>query len=123
MTHMTDQQIEDAFTQVREKFEKTENEFGLEMLDNIEGRWDAIGELSDRQLGWLKQQLPGSRKRKPAGAPTQPERRSPIPAHEMFRRVTSEPEAKPVIMDPAVLDQLMEQVQALADLINQHRQG
>lgn len=123
MTHMTDQQIEDAFTQVREKFEKTENEFGLEMLDNIEGRWEAIGELSDRQLGWLKQQLPGSRQRKPATVPAQPGQRSPIPAHEMFRRVTSEPEAKAVVIEPAVLDQLMEQVQALADLINQHRQG
>ena len=119
MTNMTDQEIEDAFDQVREKFEKTENEFGLEMLDNIEGRWEAIGELSDRQLAWLKQQLPGSRKRKPSGVPTKPGRRSPIPAHEMFRRITSEPETKPVMVDPAVLDQLMEQVQALADLINQ----
>lgn len=68
MTHMTDEQIEDTFIQVREKFEKTENAFGLEMLNSIEDRWEAIGELSDKQLSWLDRQVNQSWKRKKARA-------------------------------------------------------
>lgn len=64
MTHMTDEQIEDAFILVREKFEARNNETGLEMLDSVEERWEAMGELSDRQLAWLDRQVNESWKRK-----------------------------------------------------------
>lgn len=64
MTHMTDEQIEAAFAQVREKFEARNNDTGLEMLDSVEERWEAMGELSDRQLAWLDRQLNETWKRK-----------------------------------------------------------
>lgn len=74
MTNMTDEQIEDTFIQVREKFEARSNETGLEMLDSVEERWEAMGELSDRQLAWLDRQLNETWKRKKSKTQTTPEK-------------------------------------------------
>lgn len=64
MTHLSNQQIEDAFAQVRVKFEKRNNETGLEILNGYEEQWEATGSLSDRQIIWLEKQLDGSWKQK-----------------------------------------------------------
>ncbi len=63
MTHLSDDQIENAFVTIRADFEKRGNEDGLEILDKCEKRWDATGSLSDRQHAWLQCQLAGTWKR------------------------------------------------------------
>ena len=60
MTHLTNEQIEDAFTQIRVEFEQRNNEYGLGMLDSYEDQWANTGSLSDRQHVWLKDQLDGA---------------------------------------------------------------
>ncbi len=62
MTHLTDEQIEDAFARIRAEFEKRNNETGLEILDSYEERWAVSESLSDRQLEWLEKQLSWSRR-------------------------------------------------------------
>lgn len=64
MTNFTDKQIEDAFARIRVKFEKRNNETGLEILDGYEEQWEATGSLSLRQIGWLENQLDESWKQK-----------------------------------------------------------
>lgn len=41
MTYLTDEQIKEAFTQIRAKFEKRNNNTGLEILDSYEDQWQA----------------------------------------------------------------------------------
>ncbi len=60
MTHLTNEQIEDAFTQIRVEFEQRNNEYGLGMLDSYEDQWANTGSLSDGQHAWLKDQLGGA---------------------------------------------------------------
>ncbi len=60
MTHLTNEQIEDAFTQIRVEFEQRNNEYGLGMLDSYEDQWANTGSLSDGQQAWLKDQLDGA---------------------------------------------------------------
>jgi hypothetical protein len=60
MTHLTDEQIEDAFARIRAEFEKRNNETGLEILDSYEERWAVSENLSDRQIAWLEKQLDGT---------------------------------------------------------------
>ena len=60
MTHLTNEQIEDAFTQIRVEFEQRNNEYGLGMLDSYEDQWANTGSLSDGQQVWLKDQLDGA---------------------------------------------------------------
>ena len=60
MTHLSDDQIENAFVTIRADFEKRGNEDGLEILDKCEKRWDATGSLSHRQHAWLQRQLDGT---------------------------------------------------------------
>ena len=60
MTHLTNEQIEDAFTQIRVEFEQRNNEYGLDILDSCEEQWAATGSLSNRQQVWLKKQLYGT---------------------------------------------------------------
>lgn len=57
MSKYSDQQIEDAFTEIRADFEKRDNSKGLEILDGYEEQWDATGSLSHRQIMWLERQL------------------------------------------------------------------
>ena len=57
MTHLTDEQIEDAFARIWAEFGKRNNETGLEILDSFEEQWTAGEELSDRQVAWLEKQL------------------------------------------------------------------
>ena len=60
MTHLTDEQIEDAFARIRAEFEKRNNETGLEILESYEEQWAVSGSLSDRQIVWLEKQLDGT---------------------------------------------------------------
>ena len=60
MSELSNEYIEDAFVQIRAKFEKRNNEIGLEILDGYEEQWGATGCLSDRQHEWLEKQLDGS---------------------------------------------------------------
>ena len=60
MTNLADGQIEDAFAQIRVKFEKRNNNTGLEILDSYEERWAVSESLSDRQIAWLEKQLDGT---------------------------------------------------------------
>lgn len=60
MSELTDEKIEDAFARTRKKFERRNNETGMEILDSYEEQWEATGSLSDRQLGWVARQLDGS---------------------------------------------------------------
>ncbi len=60
MTHLSDEQIEDAFARIRVEFEKRNNETGLEILDSYEERWAVSESLSDRQIAWLEKQLNGT---------------------------------------------------------------
>ncbi len=60
MTHLSNEQIEDAFARIRAEFEKRNNEVGLEILESYEERWAATGSLSDRQQTWLDRQLDGT---------------------------------------------------------------
>ena len=60
MSELSNEYIEEAFAQIRARFEKRNNETGLEMLDGQEEQWAATGSLSDRQYEWLKKQLDGT---------------------------------------------------------------
>ncbi len=62
MTHLSDEQIEDAFARIRAEFEKGNDETGLEILDSYEERWAASESLSDRQIAWLEKQSDGTRR-------------------------------------------------------------
>ena len=63
MKHFTDEQIEDAFTRIRVKFEKRNNETGLEILDSYEEQWAAISAFccSSSSLG-ITRSSSGARK-------------------------------------------------------------
>ncbi len=50
MTHLTDEQIEDAFARIRAVFEKRNNETDLEILDSYEERWAVSESLSECQI-------------------------------------------------------------------------
>ena len=60
MKNLTNEQIEDALTQIRVELEQRNNEYGLGMLDSYEDQWANTGSLSDRQHVWLKDQLGGT---------------------------------------------------------------
>ncbi len=64
MTNLSNDQIEDAFAQIRADFEERDNETGLEILESIEEQWAASGRLSKLQLDWLQRQLSGAWKQK-----------------------------------------------------------
>ena len=63
MKNLKDDFIKNAFTKIRADFEKRDNEHGLEILDTYEDKWNATGNLSDRQIDWLERQLDGSWRR------------------------------------------------------------
>ena len=46
MTHLSDEQIEEAFARIRAEFEKRNNETGLEILDSYEEQWATTGTVS-----------------------------------------------------------------------------
>ncbi len=60
MTHLSDEQIEDAFARIGAEFEKKNNDTGLEILDIFEEQWNAGEGLSDSQIAWLEKQLDGT---------------------------------------------------------------
>ena len=60
MSKLNDEYIEEAFAQIRAKFEERNNDTGLEILDSYEERWEAKRSLSESQLSWLERQLDGS---------------------------------------------------------------
>ena len=64
MTNLSDDQIEDAFAQIRADFEKRGNEEGFPYLNSFEEQWAATGRLSELQLAWLQCQLSGAWKQK-----------------------------------------------------------
>ncbi len=43
MSELSNEYIEDAFVQIMARFEKRNNEIGLEILDGYEEQWDATG--------------------------------------------------------------------------------
>ncbi len=61
---MSDDQIEDAFAQIRADFEERGNEEGFPYLNSFEEQWAATGRLSEHQLDWLERQLSGAWKQK-----------------------------------------------------------
>ena len=117
MTHMTDQQIEAAFLQVREKFETRNNETGLEMLDSVEERWEAMGELSDRQLAWLDRQLNETWKRKKAkSAPT-----APAPQLHKIQQQPPAPADGQVLISAGLLEQMATDIQRISQILDHLR--
>ena len=117
MTHMTDEQIEAAFAQVREKFEARNNETGLEMLDSVEERWEAMGELSDRQLAWLDRQQNETWKRKKAKpAPT-----APAPQIHHTPQQTSAPADGQVLISAGLLEQMATDIQRISQILDHLR--
>ncbi len=60
MSKLNEEYIEEAFAQIRAKFEERNNDTGLEILDSYEERWEANRSLSESQLSWLERQLDGS---------------------------------------------------------------
>ncbi len=62
MTHLSDEQIEDAFARIRAYYEGKGNQTGLDILDSYEEQWAVSESLSDRQLEWLEKQLSWSRR-------------------------------------------------------------
>ena len=60
MTELSKEYIEDAFAEIRAKFENKKNITGLEILANYEDQWQVNGRLSDRQIAWIEKQLDGS---------------------------------------------------------------
>ncbi len=64
MTNLSDDQIEDAFAQIRADFEERGNEEGFPYLNSFEEQWAATGRLSELQLDWLQRQLDGTWKPK-----------------------------------------------------------
>lgn len=113
MTHMTDEQIEAAFAQVREKFEARNNDTGLEMLDSVEERWEAMGELSDRQLAWLDRQLNETWKRKKSKTQTTPEKTETPPR-------APQPDSQ-ILITAGVLDQLATDIQRISQILDHLR--
>ena len=63
MKNLNDENIEEAFAKIKAKFEKSNNDYGLEILDSYEERWSVAGDLSDPQIAWLERQLDGSWRR------------------------------------------------------------
>ena len=64
MTNLSNDQIEDAFAQIRADFEERGNEEGFPYLNSFEEQWAATGRLSELQLDWLERQLSGAWKQK-----------------------------------------------------------
>lgn len=60
MSELSNDYIEEAFAQVRARFEKRNNETGIDILNSYEEQWEASGSLSSRQYEWLEKQLDGS---------------------------------------------------------------
>ncbi len=61
MSELCDNEIEDAFAEIRANFTKRGNEVGLDILDSYEEQWAVSESLSDRQIAWLEKQLSWSR--------------------------------------------------------------
>ena len=64
MTNLSNNQIEDAFAQIRADFEERGNEEGFPYLNSFEEQWAATGRLSELQLAWIQCQLSGAWKQK-----------------------------------------------------------
>ncbi|HEY9818272.1 MAG TPA: hypothetical protein V6D20_21065 [Candidatus Obscuribacterales bacterium] len=114
---MTDTQIEDAFAQVREKFESRDNSTGLEMLDSVEERWEALGELSDRQLAWLDRQQNETWKRKK----TKP---APTAQASQIQHIQHQPCAPAdgqVLISAGLLEQLATDIQRISQILDHLR--
>ena len=117
MTNMTDEQIEAAFTQVREKFETRNNETGLEMLDSVEERWEAMRELSDRQLVWLDWQLNETWKRKKAQVASGPQ----APQVDTIQQQPPAITDGQVLISAGLLEQLATDIQRISQILDHLR--
>ncbi len=131
MTNLADEQIEDAFAQIRVKFETRKNETGLDILDNYEAQWAANQQLTDRQVAWLENQLDESWMKKAVSkndsgiTPEQEPGIIQFPAMErdMERRIDAMISRKLDVPGTAIIDlkQLEELEAAIGDLMQNVR--
>ncbi len=116
MSELTGEKIEDAFARIREKFEKRNNETGMEILDSYEEQWEATGSLSDRQLGWVERQLDGSWR--PSVRPSVETDEAPNAIPELKPDVDEIPSAVQgpgQLLDAMIRQRLVEQGKAIVD--------
>ena len=117
MSELTDEKIEDAFARIRGKFEKRNNETGMEILDSYEEQWEATGSLSDRQLGWVERQLDGSWR--PSIKPTIEKNEMPSAITELKPDVDEKPptvQGPGQLLDAMIHQWLAEQGKAIVDI-------
>ena len=117
MTHLTNEQIEDAFARIRAEFEKRNNETGLEILDSYEEQWAVSESLSERQIGWLEKQLDGSWLSKEKQSAKSAGDHSPKPKPE-YVAVRNEPATNDPddLLDAMIQRKLKDEGKAIVDL-------
>ena len=117
MSELSNEYIEDAFVQIRARFEKRNNEIGLEILDGHEEQWAATGSLSSRQIEWLEKQLDGSWQSKDKQSAKPAGNISPRPKPE-FVVVSNQPPAnnQDELLDAMIQRKLTDEGKAIVDL-------
>ena len=115
MTNLSNEKIEDAFATIRVKFEKRNNETGLNILDSYEEQWAGHGSISERQTAWLERQLDESWR--PNGKSPPEKRRggdtTPEPKRE---KVPPSAEGSDQLLDAMIRRKMAEQGMAVVDL-------
>ncbi len=117
MTKSTNENMEVVFAKIRSDFEKRGNEQGLEILDSCEEQWNAMHNLTDRQVAWLEKQFNGSWR--PSGKSTvkdyeecrviAPQKRGLVP-------ISSTSQGTEKLLDAMIHERLLEQGKAIVDL-------
>ena len=82
MKNFNEDNIGETLATIRAKFEKPNNETGLEIIDSYEDQFASTGILSDRQITWMDKQLDGSWYRAEKQSTDKPVPRSDIQNHE-----------------------------------------
>lgn len=116
MSELPNEKIEGAFARIKEKFEKRNNETGMEILDSYEEQWEATGSLSDRQLGWVERQLDGSWRPSVRPAVEKDEAPSAIPEPKPdVEEIPPTGQGPGQLLDAMIQQRLAEQGKAIVD--------
>jgi len=117
MTKLTNEHMEAVFAKIRSDFEKRGNEQGLEILDGCEEQWNAVQNLSDRQVAWLENQLNGNWR--PSGkiaVKDQGECKAISPQKRGLVQISSTSQGTEQLLDAMIHERLMEQGKVIVDI-------
>ena len=117
MTKMNNENMEDAFAKIRSNFETRGNEQGLQILDGCEEQWNAVHNLTDRQVAWLESQLNGSwRSIDKSAVKDYEECRVVSPQKRGLVPISSTPQDTEKLLDAMIHERLMRQGKVIVDV-------